>query len=295
MPSAPVKKTLVVPYHLKYHVIVHLLTTLCLLYILFPDITSGGGLAVIELEHRPADEVIPVIAPLLDPADRLSGSGYQLFLNTSLEKLTQIKAIIAHLDQSAKQVAITVVQGENALNTLQALSISGSVTIGDGITVGTGGRRMNPKDSVTIDAQNSQRATRSSDIQRVLVQDGNTATIYVGLSTPVAMASPQYQGMRYHQVVEFREMLTGVMVTPRLSGNQVSLSIETRRERPLDNQPAAVETQRVQTRVRGQLNEWIEIGGILSATGRTESGLIYGESGRQSSQKKVFVRVETIP
>lgn len=295
MDSTPAKKTFIIPAHLKYRVIGPLVATIWLLCILPSAIVYGGQLAVIELKHRPADEVIQVLVPLLDPADRLSGSGYQLFLNTSPEKLTQIKAIIAHLDRSSKQLAITVVQGENALEKLAGLSISGKVTIGDGITVGTGDSRNQLRDSVTVDAQSSQRTSSSSDIQRVLVQDGNTATIYVGLSTPVAMASPQHQGMRYHQIVEYREMITGVMVTPRLSGNQVSLSIETQREQHSDDRPVVVETQQVQTRVRGQLNEWIEIGGILSGTRRTESGLVYGESGRQSSQKKVYVRVEAIP
>ncbi len=295
MPDAPAGNELTPFDHLKRRMVSAGVTALCLLFILGPGIATGGQLAVIELKHRPADEIIPVLTPLLGPSDTLSGSGYQLFLNTTSQNLGRIQSIIAHLDRAAQQLAITVVQGENALEKLNALAISGQVTIGDGVTVGTGDNRGRSEDSIDIEAQSSRRTGRSSDTQRVLVQDGNTATIYVGLSAPVAVGSPRHQGVRYHQIVEYREMLTGVLVTPHLSGDRVTLAIETRRERPSGNQPVAVETQQVQTRLQAKLNQWVEIGTILSGTSRTASGLSSGGSGRQSSQRHVFVRVEAVP
>ena len=34
-------------------------------------LASNDRLAIIELEHRPADEVIPIISPLLEPGNTL--------------------------------------------------------------------------------------------------------------------------------------------------------------------------------------------------------------------------------
>ena len=252
----------------------------------------GGQLAVIELNHRQADDVIPVITPFLGAGDTLSGKDRLLFLSTTPENLARIQSIIAHLDQASRQLAVTVVQGENALDTLGALSVSGSVTIGDKVTAGVG-HRGQEDDALTVDARSTQRTRNSSDVQRVLVQAGQTATIYVGLSEPVPLGSPTLHGMRYHQIQGYREVLTGVLVTPRLSGDTITLDIETRQDRPAAGGSGAVRTQGIQTRLQGRLNEWIEIGGILSGTARRETGLVYGESGRQASQHNVFIKIES--
>ncbi|MGD9310786.1 MAG: hypothetical protein PVG51_16715, partial [Desulfosarcina sp.] len=178
---------------------------------------------------------------------------------------------------------------------LNALAISGSVAIGDGVTVTAGDRQGRPADSLDIKMNRAQGTSRSDDIQRVLVQDGGTATIYVSLSAPVAVGSPRLGGMTHHQIVVYQEMLTGVQVTPRLRGNRVTLDIQTQRGQPAGDQPAAVERQQIQTRIQGTLNQWIDIGGMLSSTSRTGSGLTRAESVRQSRQQQVFVRVEAVP
>lgn len=252
----------------------------------------GGQLAVIELKHRPAADVLPVISPFLGPADTLSGKDTLLFLSTTPENLARIQAIIAQLDQSTRQLAITVVQGEKALDTLSTLSVSGSVTIGDRVTVGAGDHRGQPDDAITVNARSGKSMYRRSDVQRVLVQEGSTATIYVGLSEPVPLGSPTHQGMRYHQIHEYREMLTGVQVTPRISGDRITLEIETQRDLPADSDRGVVQTQGIQTRIQGRLNEWIEIAGVLSGTARTETGLVHGRSGRHASQHHVFIKIE---
>jgi hypothetical protein len=252
----------------------------------------SGQLAVIELNHRRADDVIPVITPFLGAGDTLSGKDGLLFLNTTPENLARIQEIIAHLDQTTRQLAITVVQGENALDTLGALSVSGSVAIGDNVTAGVGGHRGQPDDTLIVDARSRQRTHRSSDVQRVLVQAGQTATVYVGLSEPVPLGSPTLHGMHYHQIQGYREILTGVLVTPRLSGETISLDIETRRDRPVDGGSGTVRTQGIQTRVQGRLNEWIEIGGILSGTARKENRRAYDGQGETVSRHKVFIKID---
>ena len=258
-------------------------------------VAYGGQLAVIELKHRPADEVIPALSPFLAPGDTLSGQDYFIFLSTTPENLTRLQSIIDHLDRGSQQLAITVVQGEDAIDQLNSVDISGSVTIGKNVTVGVGDHRGKSDDSINVDVQSSHRTNRSNDIQRVLVQNGSTAVIYMGLSAPVAMASLTHRGVRFHQIHEYREMLTGVHVTPRISGNRVTLEMETQRDQPSPDSPGVVRTQQIRTQVQGRLNEWIEIGGIFSKTDQAESGLIHNGTAQQSNRRHVFVRVEAIP
>ena len=257
-------------------------------------IASGGQVAVIELKNRPADELIPVISPFLGPGDTLSGQGSLLFLSTTPDNLARIQSIIAHLDQALQQLAITVVQGENAIDQLRSIDITGSVAIGDGVTLGVGDPRNQPHDSIAVDARNSQRTRRSSDIQQVLVQNGATATVYLGLSLPVAMDSPTHKGMRYHQIQGYREMLTGARVTPRISGNRVTLEIEVRQDQPSGDSPEVVHTQKIQTQIQARLDEWIDIGSILGVSNRQDAGLINRSSSQQSGQRHVFVKVAKV-
>jgi type II secretory pathway component GspD/PulD (secretin) len=264
-----------------------------MLFILF-TIAFGSQMVVITLRHRPADDVIPAISPFLSPGDTLSGQDFLLFLNTTPENLTRIQSIIAHLDQAPRQLAIMVVQGENAIDQLSTAELSGSVAIGDSTTVGMGNPRGQPHDSVTIDAQSSQQMRLSSDVQRVLVQNGATATIYVGLSAPVAMDQLTHKGMRYHQIQGYREMLTGVQVTPRTSGNRVTLGIKAQQDQPAGNGSAAVRHQQIQTQIQGQLNEWIDIGSILGASNSKADRLDTRSTSQQSSQRHIFVKVTEI-
>jgi hypothetical protein len=257
--------------------------------------TNGGQVAVIELKHRMADDVIPALSPFLAPGDTLSGQDYFIFLSTTPENLTRIRSIIDHLDRISQQLSITVVQGENAIDQLSSVDISGSMSIGDNVTVGVGDHRGKLDNSINVDAQSRHSTNRSSDIQRVLVQNGATAIVYMVLSAPVAMARPTHRGMRYHQIQGYREMLTGVHVTPRISGNRVTLEIETQRDQPSPDNPGVVRTQQIQTQVQGRLNEWIQIGGIFSRTDQAESGLIHSGTAQQSNRRHVFVRVEAIP
>jgi len=257
-------------------------------------ITSGGQVAVIELKNRPADELIPVISPFLGPGDTLSGQDSLLFLSTTPENLARIKSIIAHLDQALQQLAITVVQGENAIDRLSTIDISGSIIIGNSVTAGAGENRSQPRDSIDIDAQSSQPTSYSSDIQRIFVQNGATAIFYVGLSAPVAMDGLTHKGMRYHQIQGYRKMITGVHVTPHVSANRVTLEIETQKDQPPGESTGIIRSSRIKTQVQGQLNEWIEIGSILGVSNRQAVGIINRNSSRQSSQRHVFVKVAEI-
>ena len=256
---------------------------------------SNSRLAVIELKHRPADEVIPIVSPLLEPGNTLSGDGFRLFLTTSPENLIRVREIIAQLDRASQRLTITLVQGENAVDTLNRLSVSGNVTIGDRVQIGAGDRREMLPNTVAMDARSSHSTQRSTDVQRVLVEDGATATVYVGLSAPVVLGSPVHGGVRHREVVGYREMFTGMQVTPRISGQRVTLEIQTHRDRPAGDLSGEVQTQQIRTRVQGRLNEWIEIGGILTTAQRADSGLTHGQSGRMVKQRQVFIRVEPAP
>ena len=260
-----------------------------------PGLASNGQLTVIELTHRPASEVIHIIAPLLAPSDRVSGEGYRIFLITSADKMPRIRAVIDHLDQAPKQVAITVVQGQAAIETLNTLKMSGRVTVGDNVNIGVGDHRGHPDDSIRIDASNTQNNRRGSDVQSVLTQNGSPATVYAGLIVPYTVGNASHRSGRNQPIVEYRHLWTGILVTPHISDNRVSLDIDIRQNQPPVDHSSIQQTGRMRTRIQARLGEWIEIGGILSDTSRSQTGLADDASKRTSSRTHVFVRVDLVP
>ena len=71
---------------------------LCLLAAAPFAAATGQSIEVIELRFRTADQVLPVLQPLVEPGGALSGQGSQLFLRTSRANAAQIRQVLATLD-----------------------------------------------------------------------------------------------------------------------------------------------------------------------------------------------------
>jgi type II secretory pathway component GspD/PulD (secretin) len=97
---------------------------LCLLTLLASPV-QAESINTIQLQNRPAVEIIPIIEPMLGPNDSVTGKDYQLFLRASPETLAQIKEMIGSLDVAAKLLLISVFQGDD--RDLRSLSIDGRV------------------------------------------------------------------------------------------------------------------------------------------------------------------------
>jgi hypothetical protein len=112
-------------------------------------------------------------------------------------------------------------------------------------------------DHVRGRASQSQSTTSDGGVQTLQVMEGNEVFIQVGQSVPVRSQSAQGS-----ETVEYRDVGTGFYVRPRVSGNQVTLSISTRRDSVADPNTGTLNIQRVDTVVSGRLGEWLALGGI---------------------------------
>jgi hypothetical protein len=81
-----------------------------LIAVLAPAGVSAEKMRVIQLKHRPAGEIIPLIRPLLGPEDALSGTDYRLIVRASDRNLKDIEHLLAQLDVAQRQLRITVEQ-----------------------------------------------------------------------------------------------------------------------------------------------------------------------------------------
>jgi len=256
----------------------------------------SGQLKVIELGYRPAAEIMPIIKPLLQPGDTLTGHGYLLFVTTSTENLSRIESIVRRIDQAPRQLMITVVQGENAREMISAFDVSGNIHIGDDISIRVGKDAIQPRDSITFRTDGSRTRSDSRNVQRVRVNEGTAAAITVGMSIPVitAIGRRPRRGGPGGEAVEYRDILTGFEVTPRISGDRVVIDISSRREGLSNAVHGAVAIQHIDTQVQGRIDEWIEIGTILQSVYRLNDGLTSRKNETGDRKQDVFIKVTHI-
>src|SRR5690349_2248544 len=67
---------------------------------------------VIELNYLQADKVVQLIQPLLQPGEKLSGSGQTLIVNVSPDTLTSIRDILHKIDVPPVTFSISIYQGD---------------------------------------------------------------------------------------------------------------------------------------------------------------------------------------
>lgn len=257
---------------------------------------------VITLNYRTAEQVIPLIQPLVGKDGAVTGLQNRLVIRASADKLAQIKRVLESIDTKPRSLMIIVRQNTTREALAQEASVFGSVgtdrarvtlpeTPGDAaarVELGSQRNRAGAKITSTRDIENS------ADVQRVQVLEGNAAFIRAGQSVPYATRTIVRNG-RHVTVVEdtqFQDVTSGFYVLPRVSGSQVTLEINPQRN-TLGSQ-GAVNLQQASTVLSWSIGEWIELGGVGQQGTSSGSGTVYSTQDVSSDQRSIFVKVEEI-
>ncbi len=225
-------------------------------------------LEIIGLQHRRAEDVIPVVQPLLAPGGTLSGIDNQLLIRTSPANLAEIRAALAAIDQPQRQLLITVGQGT--------------------VTDTTSAR-------ATVRGGSQQASLRNLSSVRTL--EGTETWIAVGESVPftTTTVTPGWNG-NVQRSTSFRDVSTGFFATARLNGDLVTLEVSPRQQQ-FDRSVAGgtIETRGASTVVRGRLGEWLPVGSVQENSSGSQSGVLdWGRQGGSASYS-AWVRVEAVP
>ncbi len=255
-------------------------------------------LEVIELNYREADQVIPLLKPLLAPGGTINGMQNRIIVRTTPQNLAELRKVLDVVDAMPRKLLISVRQQSAASGTESEAEISGSIGNDRArVTVpGTGSNQggnvviRRGDDKVRGRVSQSQSAATDSSVQMLQVLEGNEAFIQIGQSVPVRSQSAQGS-----ETVQYRDAGAGFYVRPRVSSNQVSLSISTRRDSVADPNTGAINVQHVDTVVSGRLGEWLELGGIAQESVQRDSGTVYRRSVSGQDDRRVFLKVEQVP
>lgn len=265
-------------------------------------------LEVIPLRYRPAQEVIPVIQPLLPREGSVSGLQGQLIVRTTPANLEEIKRVLASIDIAPRQLMITVRQDADSARRRSRAEVSGSVGSEHGRVTVPGSRETrggnvvlrDGDDRIRANVQESESTASDRNIQSVRVMEGREAFVSVGQSVPVRERQVRRTvvgGQVVEQVMEgtqYRDVTTGFHVVPRLAGDRVTLDVSPQRETHSRRVPGGVDVQSMVTTVSGRLGEWMEIGGIRrDASG--QQTMLFGHSATAArDSRRVLVKVDEI-
>jgi type II secretory pathway component GspD/PulD (secretin) len=240
-----------------------------------------GGLEVIELQHRTAEQVLPDLRPLVEPGGVLTGQRNQLIVRTSPQNLVEIRRALDALDRPARRLVISVRFDDAATDERSAFAAGGAVS--------TQGARA------SLQAADTRSAANERVDQRVQVLEGGRARLATGQSRPVRqsqiLGNPGTPVQR--QSVVIQEITSGFEVVPRLSGSTVFLEIAQQREQP-GAIPGSVQGQGATTTVSARLGEWVELGGISGAQSRDERGILSAARERSADSRRIWVRVDEV-
>lgn len=240
-------------------------------------------LEVIPLRHRTADQVIPVLQPLLAPGGALTGQHNQLIVRTSAANLAQIRTALDAIDRPLRRLSI-LVRFDSAQDGARR-EVQGAVRIAS---------EGNSSAAIRIDNANSRQDERVD--QRIQVLEGGRATIAAGQSRPqrVRQVIQTPSGPVVRETTEIQGAATGFEVVPRLAGGDVILEIAPQRENFVPGRSGAIQAERIESTVRGRLGEWIELGGASSSSSRAESAPLSARERTTSGERRVWVKVEEV-
>ena len=254
-------------------------------------------LEVIELNYRNADQVIPMLKPLLAPGGTISGMQNRIIVRTTPQNLAELRKVLDVVDAMPRKLQISVRQQGSASGTGSEAEVSGSIG-NDRARVTVPGTGSNQGGNVVIRRGNdqvrgrvsqSQSAATESGVQTLQVLEGNEAYIQIGQSVPV-----RSQAAQGSETVQYRDAGAGFHVRPRVSGNQVILSISTRRDSVADPNTGAMNVQHVDTVISGRLGEWLELGGIAQESVQRDSGTVFRRSVSGQDDRRVMLKVDVV-
>lgn len=266
------------------------------------SLSAQEKIEVITLNYRSAEQILPLIQPMVGKDGAVTGLQNRLVIRASAQNLAQIKKVIAALDTQPRNLMITVRQNTTRDALAQESSVFGSVgsargrvsvpetgsVSGGRVELGNRRSRVGAKVTSTRDIENS------ADVQNVRVLEGNAAFIRTGQSVPYPTQTIVRDrfGTSVVQETQFQDVTSGFYVLPRVSGEQVTLEINPQRN-TLGNR-GAVNVQQASTVLSGRLGEWIELGGVGQQSRSSGSGTVYSTQDVNADNRSIFVRVEEV-
>ncbi len=265
---------------------------------------SAAETRIVQLKHRDANEVLPVLQPLLEPGGRISGQQYQLFVRTSDTNYAEIERVLKEIDTPLRNLRIAVRHVDSRQVSTREQAISADQNLGNNTRIilspanpSQGGLVVRREGTTGNVQYRTERRTviRSRDgSQFVTVVEGRRAYIAVGVELPQVQSYLVFAGrhLTVASGVTYRTVSTGFEVLPRVQGSDVDLEITPRVAFLSDQGSQQVSFSEMSTHVRVKIGEWADLGGTLSNASQVGRMILGDRSSESQEQSSLQVRVD---
>ena len=228
---------------------------------------------VIPLNNRPASELLPLLAPLMGNSAQLIDNGSNIIVKTSPDQLAEIKKIIDQLDVKQSNLLITVMQSTQT--TADELNTKAQITVSN-----------NAK--ILGHLYQTQAKSADENVQTIRTLEGVAAHIQMGNIYP----RQNYSLYGYPTSTQYTEATTGFAVIPRITGDQVTLSVSPWSDRM--NGQGQIATENAQATIRVNFGEWVELGGVGENSSTSTNGTLVNIHQTDKNQLHILVKVERV-
>lgn len=241
---------------------------------------------VIPVYNRPASEIQPLLSPLLEGTDQVRADGSNLLVKTTPERLANIQDFVKQLDARQNNFMITVVQSRQTTAAELNAALRARLAIDNN-------RPANSQIEMMGHIYQTQDNDTNESKQMLRTMEGQAAYIKTGKIVPLQntqIYQNSYGGVGISTTNQMQEASTGFMVTPRLSGQQVTLDVAPWSDNV--NNQGYIETQGAQTVLRVNLGEWVELGGVNEASQYNSTGSPVTIRQTNDNQLHILVKVD---
>ncbi|MBI5462134.1 MAG: hypothetical protein HY941_08135 [Gammaproteobacteria bacterium] len=259
--------------------------TILLCSLFSASVMAGDRIEIIPLKNRSVEEIMPLIRPLLDPNEALSGTGYQLIVRATPTRQEEIRALVAQLDQAAKQLRISVRRAAREEIERERTQAN--------IVIGSGGGEVEARGRAIVRSTRDKGGERNN--YQVTTLEGTPAYINTGEAFPVPTQSGQIVNGQavVTQGIEYQQLHSGFYALARTHDDNVTVDISPQRE-VLDSGSGRIQTTSLVTTVRGHLGEWLELGGTSQQRTQQGGGILRSTRSKDDTQQTLWMKVEAV-
>jgi hypothetical protein len=270
------------------------LISILILVIFSPALLASDSIHYFDLKNRPADEVIPLIRPLLLDTEAMSGDGYQLFIKAPANRIAEIETLISAVDRASRTFRISVTSDEYAAISENNVNASVQIESGDAkVNIGKYPRK-DPGVTVNVDTRNTEN--KSDKTQFVQVQEGKPA--YISKEnlriTPIYsyVQRPNGNFLIEHNRLSPDKQDGFYVVARSADGKSANISIQSATSNNRTYRGYGQEQTYVETTLRVRLGEWFEIGGNTESHNSDSKGVLYQTKKNKERYNKIFIKIE---
>ncbi|HAC35224.1 MAG TPA: hypothetical protein DCF45_11960 [Gammaproteobacteria bacterium] len=237
-------------------------------------------LTTITLQHRTAEELIPLVKPLLTAGDFIAGENDKLLVRTDPNTLNALSRALRELDRRPATMIISMRQiSGNELHEERVLS---GLTLRKGVSGSDDSRESDV--TLTIASQRFATAERGGLNQQIRVVEGGEAFFFTGAEQPSVALRQTLSG--HPGLISYqRAAISGLIVKAVRLGN-ADARIEIRQRRERFSGRTDVSRQSLGTTLLVNLAEWTTVAGLgsgaqIRSTGKTQYSFMETSRDRQ--------------